>query len=195
VQLSQVLDGLKGLSGRNSNDFSVLTVSFDPSDTSSLALEKEIGMKTALEERGFLWSFSVAEAEVIEKLTKSVGFEYNYDEETKQFAHSAAVFVVSPTGVLSRYLYGVSYSPRDLNFSLLDASKGKLGSSVEKLILRCFHFDVMNGKYTPFALNTVRVGAISCALLLFGFMFWLWRSENRNGQKKNQKLGGLVRGT
>jgi protein SCO1 len=195
VQLNQVLEGLKGLSGRKPDDFSVLTVSFDKNDTAEVALERELGMAAALKDRGFRWSFTVASQDVIDTLTSSVGFQYKYDDETKQFAHSAAVFFLSPDGTLTRYLYGVNYSPRDMNFSILDAGLGKVGSTAEKLILRCFHFDIMSGKYTPFALNTVRTVSILCALVLFGFMFRLWRSEIRRNLSNGQNVGGFVRGT
>jgi protein SCO1 len=194
VQLNKVLEGLKGMSGRKPDDFKVLTVSFDPADTPSGALEKQQGMAEALKERGFSWEFAVADPKTIQELTNSVGFQYKYDEQTKQFAHSAAIYFVSPEGKLTRYIYGVSYPSRDMNFAILDAGLGKVGSSVEKLILRCFHFDVMNGRYTLVALNTVRVVAVFCALLLFSLMFKLWKSERNQKMVSGRNVEGVVRG-
>ena len=110
-------------------------------------------------------------------MTEAVGFKYRYNPETDQFAHSAAIFFLSPEFKVSRYLYGLQYSPRDLKFALLDASQGKLGSTLEKLILRCFHFDELAGKYTPIAMNSMRVAGIFFSFCLLVLVVSLFKKE------------------
>jgi protein SCO1/2 len=119
----------------------------------------------------------VGEQKYIDQITDAVGFQYKYDQESDQFAHSAAIFFLSPDFKVARYLYGIQYSSRDLKFALLDASQGRLGTTLEKLILRCFHFDELAGKYTPIAMNSMRVAGVLFSLCLLILVVVLFRKE------------------
>lgn len=177
LQLNALVDGLKKLDYLPGRDFNLLTVSFDTRNSPELAQKKEENYLKSLGREGANWKFLVGEQPSIDALAQSVGFQYRYDKETDQFAHTAAIFFLSPDFKVARYLYGLQYSPRDLKFALVESSKGRLGSPIEKLILRCFHFDELAGKYTPVAMNTMRVAGVLFSLCLLILVVVLSRRE------------------
>ena len=177
LQLNALVDGLKKLDYLPGRDFNLVTVSFDTRNSPELAKSKEENYLKSLGRDGAQWKFLVGEQGSIDALAQSVGFQYRYDKETDQFAHTAAIFFLSPDFKVARYLYGLQYSPRDLKFALVESSKGRLGSPIEKLILRCFHFDELAGKYTPIAMNSMRVAGILFSLCLLILVVVLFRRE------------------
>ncbi|MEN9808636.1 MAG: hypothetical protein RLZZ488_203 [Pseudomonadota bacterium] len=177
IQLNALVDGLKKLDYLPGRDFNLVSVSFDTRNSPELAQAKQENYLQSLGREGAAWKFLVGEQKSIDLLASSVGFQYRYDEETDQFAHTAAVFFLSPDFKVARYLYGLQYSPRDLKFALVESSKGRLGSPIEKLILRCFHFDELAGKYTPIAMNSMRVAGILFSIFLLILVVVLFRRE------------------
>ena len=111
------------------------------------------------------------------KLSDSLGFRYVYDEESKQYAHAAVAFVLTPEGKISRYLYGVDFDPRDLKLALVEASGGRVGTTLDRVLLSCFKYDPMTHKYTPFAFGFVRIGAFLSFAALASLLALLWRKE------------------
>ncbi|HET6150491.1 MAG TPA: SCO family protein [Polyangia bacterium] len=110
-------------------------------------------------------------------LARTVGFRYKYDEQSRQFAHSAVAFVLTPDGVISRYLYGVDFLARDVRLALVEASGGRVGTSFDKVLLSCYRYDPVNRKYAPFVFAFVRVGAALVFFALAGLLTVLWRKE------------------
>lgn len=98
--------------------------------------------------------------------------------------HPAALILSTPTGHIARYLYGIEYHPRTLSLSLVEAAQGKVGSSVDRLILFCFHYDETEGRYAPMAMNIMRVGGGLTALGLSLFLgsYWLRQLRRRGSQ-------------
>jgi protein SCO1/2 len=176
-QLNALVTGLKGMDLLPGKDFTLATVSIDHRNNSELAASKRTAYLNSLARPNADWKFLTGEQEQIVKLAGSVGFEYKYDPETDQFAHNAAVFFISPKGVVSRYLYGIQYNPRDIKFSLMEASEGKLGSVKDKLLLNCFHYDELTGKYTSMVLKIMRMAGIVTATGLALWLGFLWRRE------------------
>jgi hypothetical protein len=91
------------------------------------------------------------------RLTKAL-YEYYFDNlsmipEEKQFAHAAAIMLLTPAGRVSRYFFGVEFAPRDLRLGLIEASENKIGSVVDALLLYCYHYDPVTGKYNVVAMN------------------------------------------
>ncbi|HEX6099590.1 MAG TPA: SCO family protein [Thermoanaerobaculia bacterium] len=160
-------------------EFDVLTVSIDPRDKPSDAMrrkEKYIRHYGRLDSaKG--WHFLTAHESAIKKLADSVGFQYSYDSRTDQFAHGAALLVLTPDGRTSRYFYGFEYKPRDLRMAIVEASEGKVGSPVDQLLLLCFHYDPATGKYSRNAMMFARAGGVSTLLALGGFIFVMIRKE------------------
>ena len=117
-----------------------------------------------------------------------MGFEYYYVEERDEFAHPAVVFVLSPDGKISRYLYGLNYEPKDLKLALLEAAEGKIGNTLDKLILFCFHYDANSNTYVLFAQNVMRLGGVLTMIALFSFLAVYWVKERKKTNKENLKL-------
>jgi protein SCO1/2 len=181
-----VLNGLAGalrtLSFDAGKEFEVLTVSFDPRDTPAKAREKKQGYIERYHRPGAAegWHFLTGDQAAIDRLTRAVGFRYAYDPEHAQFAHAAGVVVLSPAGRIARYLYGVEFSPRDLRLALIEAAAGRIGSPVDQILLFCFHYDPVTGRYGRAALDAVRVGGAATVVALAGLIgTLLWRETRR----------------
>lgn len=167
-------------------DFDVLAVSFDPREGPELALAKkaeyvkEYGRSGT--ERG--WHFLTGDEESIRRLTEAVGFKYYWDEESKQFAHASGVMVSTPDGKLSKYLYGIDYAPRDVRLALVEASVGRIGSPVDRMLLYCYHYDPSTGKYTLAVMNIVRMLGTATVAAIGLFVFLMLRRERRTANSQ-----------
>jgi protein SCO1/2 len=163
---NQVLNGLvssiRTLSFTAGQEFEVLTVSFDAREGPELARAKKESYMVRYQrpEAQDGWHFLTGNQQSIDALTKAVGFNYYYDEQTKQFAHASGIIVLTPQGKVARYFYGIDYAPRDLRFGLIEAAGGKIGSPVDKMLLYCYHYDPATGKYGPVVMNIMRLGGI-----------------------------------
>jgi len=161
------------------NEFDVVTVSFDPRETPEMAAAKKkdyvgrYGRPSAA--RG--WHFLTGQPESINALTKAVGFQYQYDAKTNQFAHATAIMVLTPQGRISRYFYGVDFPPKDLRMGLVEASQGRIGNAVDAVLLYCYHYDPETGKYGAMVANILRLAAAATILFMGTFLFILWRMD------------------
>ncbi len=168
----EIMNGLtetmKQLPFQPGKEYTVLTVSFDPKEGPELATAKKANYLKALGrpdcENG--WRFLTGEQPAIERLTSAVGFTYAWDEVGKQYAHASGIVVLTPEGKISHYFYGVLYPANDLRLALVDASAGKIGNPVDKLLLFCFHYDAKAGKYSVAVMNLVRAGGLLTLLAL-----------------------------
>lgn len=172
-------------------DFEILTVSFDPREPPELAAAKK---QTYLERYGRRgaeegWHFLTGEQDAIDRLTRAVGFRYTYDPRNDQFAHASGILVLTPGGKISRYFYDVKFSPRDLRLGLVEASAGRIGSPVDRILLYCFHYDPTEGRYGPAVMNLVRGGGVLTLVGLGLFAGGLWRQERRKARLRAQAGG------
>ena len=127
------------------------------------------------------WRFLVGQPAAIEKVTGAVGFQYRYDAEKKEYAHPAAIYVLTPKGILARYLYGIEFDSSDVRFGLMEASEGRLTTG-EKLLMYCYHYDPKGKKYVPMAMNIMRLGGGATAVALGSVLTALWARERRKRQ-------------
>jgi protein SCO1/2 len=187
-----VLDGLAkalktgGLTlGR---DYTAVSISIDPDEDAKLAGDQQKRILATIGSAGAPahaedWPFLITsgslggDPEAARAMARAVGFKYKYDEQSRQFAHSAVAFVLTPDGVISRYLYGVDFLARDVKLSLVEASGGRVGTSFDKVLLSCYRYDPVNRKYAPYVFAFVRVGASMVFLALAGLLTILWRKE------------------
>jgi len=160
-------------------DFDVVTVSFEPKETASLAAAKK---KTYLAryrrpgaEEG--WHFLTGDAPAVAALTSAVGFRYAWDAETRQYAHPAGLVILTPDGRIARYMYGVEYAPRDLRLALVEASQRRIGNPVDTVLLYCYRYDPMRGRYAASVLRLVRLGGVVTVLGLAAFVLVSLRRE------------------
>jgi protein SCO1 len=175
--------GLKEAGMLPGRDFQGLAVSVDPNEEPKSAVTNQRRLLRALGDPGDEhWPFlmpSPGREDAVAKLAESVGFRYKYDDKSRQFAHAAVVMVLTPEGKVSRYLYDVKFKPRDLRFALVEASGGRVGTTLDRVLLTCFKYDPMSQGYTPYAFGFVRIGALLSFAALATLLIVLWRREWR----------------
>jgi len=192
LQLNGLVAVLDKLDRQLGKDFEIITVSLNPLETSARAAETEARYRgdLARPEGRDAWHFLTGSQASIDALADALGIRYAYNEKRKEYVHPASLVLATPSGHVSRYLYGIEYHPRTLSLSLVEAARGKVGSSVDRLILYCFHYDATEGRYAPMAMNLMRVGGGLTALCLGAFLgaYWL-RQFRRRGSRAGAVLG------
>jgi len=183
--LHGVVEGMKKLDWQLGREYRAVTVSFDPRDTPAAAEQKQASALAGLGRpavRGGDWPFLVGQESSIRALAEAVGFRYAYDARTDQYAHPAAAIILTPDGRVSRYLYGVTFSARDLRLALLEAGEGKIGTIVDRLILTCYRYDPATRAYGPFIVGFMRIGGVVILLVVLGLVLVLLRAERRQSR-------------
>ncbi len=185
--LNGVVEGLRPVSLAPGSDYYVLVVSIDPNETPQLAKAKKQNYVASMDKKGAQQGmiFTVARKEQSKALADAIGFKYYYVEERQEWAHPAVVTLLSPEGVISRYLYGIAFKPNDLKLGLLEAARGKIGSAMDKVLLYCFHYDPDSKGYVVFATNVMKVAGIATVIILLIFLGLLWGKETVKKVGKN----------
>jgi len=187
---NEVLNGLTGSLKGNSldagKDFEVVAISFDAreNDKPDLAKNKKAGYMKRYERAGTEngWHFLTGTQSSIETITQAVGFKYQWDEKSNQFAHAGGIMMATPEGRLSRYFYGIDYAPIDLKLGLMDSAQNKIGTAADQLMLYCYHYDPATGTYGFAAVLT---------LLGIGTMFFVfWRKNKKKVLSERLVAGG-----
>jgi len=175
TQLEQgVVGSLRMLSFNPGRDYDVVFISFDDRDSAQMATAKK---KTAMDhfrrpETASGWHFLSGSKESIATVTNAANFHFNFDQKNNLFAHGSGILLLTPDGRISRYFYGVEFPGRDLRLGLVDASQGKIGTPVDKVLLFCFQYDPSAARYSATILSIMRVGAVlTIAGLLFVILF------------------------
>lgn len=183
LTLNGIVGALRQQTWKLGQQFRVVTVSFDPDEKPKLAAEKQRGYLALLglhpEEHGHDWPFLTGDKANIDALTKALGFKFRWDDVNKAWDHTAAIMALSPDGKITRYLYGVQYPPNDVRLSLFEAADGKVGTTFERALLRCYAYDTSTKSYRVFALTFVRIGALSVLGMLVILLTLLWRRDLR----------------
>ena len=180
---TQVLNGLVSALGvlnfEAGREFDVVAVSFNPKEGPGLASQKKAAYleRYGRPQSAAGWHFLTGSQASIDRLTDAVGFRYEYDEKIGQFAHGAAIEVLTPKGAIAKYFYGIEYSPRDLRLGLIEASDERIGSVVDDVLLFCYHYDPSSGKYGTSILRMVRAGGV---LTVLAFAIFLTLSLRRD---------------
>lgn len=179
--LNGVVRSLKAVNLDVGDDFEIVTVSINPREGADLASSKkeEYVREYGRPEAGKGWHFLTGREKEIRKLAAAVGFRYRYEEQTEQYAHAAAIMLLTPEGRVSRYFYGVDFPPRDLRLGLVEASANQIGTVSDQVLLFCYQYDALSGKYSFTIMNIVRAAAVLTILSLGLLLFVLLRRERR----------------
>ena len=183
--LDGVVDAVGGADALLGDEYQVLAVSVDPNDTPARAAEakaryvRQIGDPAASDALHF-WTVTPETEANVERLAETMGFRYAYDIKTGEYAHAAAVMMLSPSGTLTRYLYGLTFAPLDLTLAVTEAGEGRVGSSLDRFLLTCFEYDEDAQSYSLAVLTVTKIGG-ALLLLVFGTMLLVfWRREGRS---------------
>ena len=180
---TQIMNGvsraIKVLPFTPGTDFDVVFISFDPRDKPETASAKKTALMNywSMQNQSGAWHLLTGEEPQIKRVTSAAGFFYMWDERSQQYAHLSGVLVLTPDGRLSRYFYGVEYSPKELRLALVESGKGHVGSIVDELLLYCYHYDPSQGRYGVIIMNLVRFGGVLTLLALAGSIYFMRRQE------------------
>jgi protein SCO1/2 len=164
-------------------DYRAVTISIDPRETPEMARERQRGHLQGLgaPSQEADWAFLVGQEPEVKKVANAVGFKYRYDAASGQYAHAAAAMVLTPDGRVSRYLYGFEFPPRDLKFSLIEAAGGRVGTSLDRVVLTCFKYDPNSRRYELYIFGFIRGGALLVFGALAATLAVFWRREHARG--------------
>ena len=172
-----LLNALRDVKFNIGEQYQVVTVSIDPTETPEMALGKKAVYVGLYGRPGAKqgWHFLVGDEPSIRALAQAVGFHYNYIPETKQFAHATGIIVLTPQGKVSRYFYGILYPARDIRLALVEASNEKIGNPVDAVLLYCCEYDPVAGKYSMVISRVLRIAGVITLLCMGTLVFALSR--------------------
>jgi protein SCO1 len=163
------------------NEFEVVTISIDPTETPELAANKKQAYLAQYGKPAPGWHFMTDYASNVKKLADQVGFRYRRDGTKEQYAHSAAIMFLTPEGKVSRYLYGIKFPQRNVRLALTEASEGKMGNSIDKFLMFCYQYDAAANSYVPVAMNIMKIGGGLMAVILICLVGFIMRWERKRG--------------
>ena len=190
---TEVLNGLnRSLAPLNysiGEEFEVVTVSFDPRESPTLASQKKAvyTQRYGRPGTGEGWHFLTGEAPAIDALTESVGFNYVYDETEGQFVHGSAIMIISPKGTVSHYFFGIEYPSEDIRLAIIESSEEKLGNVFDQIMLYCFNYDPEQGRYGVAIMNAMRLAGLVTLLAMGSFMVVMFKRDRRRRRERNKR--------
>ena len=170
------------------NEYEVVSVSFNPDETPKDAAEKKQVYVARMNEHrehktnGEGWHFLTGQQPEIKQLADAMGFHYRRDASTGQFIHAAGIMIVTPSGKIAQYYYGVEFSPKDIRLGLIEASRDKIGTLVDQVTLYCYHYDPKTGRYGAVVTNIMRLAGAATMLILGGFLIVMFRRESHSSK-------------
>lgn len=182
--------GLKDLTFRPGRDYEMVVVSVNPKEGPDIAKAKKLAYlkEFGMEKEAAGIHFLTGENTNIKPLAKALGFDYSYDPKTDQFAHPAGLVLATPAGHIARYMSGVLFEPKDLRFGFLDAGRGKIGSPLDLIVLKCYHYDGQSGKYTLAIMDVIRIGGLITVMLIGLLMVVLVRRDVARTKSQEKEL-------
>lgn len=181
-ELADLVDEMKLEIGK---DYQIITVSFDPSEPTRLAQQKKKNLMSTIknqEQADKGWKFFTADSAQIVTLTNAAGFHYK--PQGKDFIHSGGFIAVSPKGKITRYLKGISFLPFELKMSLVEASEGKVGPPINKVLQYCFAYDPKGQTYVADITTISGIIILFFAVLLFSVL--VIRSVRKKSKANSQ---------
>jgi protein SCO1 len=179
--LNGLVKSLKTLDWTPGKNFEIVTLSINPNEKPELAEKKKAAYLESYgrKEADVGWHFLTGDDAQVRKLADQVGFGYRYEPKDAQYAHSAAIFVLTPDGKISRYLYGIEFKKTDLRLSLLEASNGKIGTIIDRILLFCYRYDPQTRKYSIYLTKVMQAGGGLTLLIFGGNLALFWRRQRK----------------
>ncbi len=184
LHLNGLGSGLKPLPDTFKQQFEWVVISMDHRETTALAAQKKQNYAKKYLFPPERMHFLTGSPKNISSISQNLGFRFRWDENQKIYAHLPVAYVLTPTGIISRYLYGVEFSDQVLKLSLVESGQGRIGTIIDRVLLFCFQFDPKRSQYSWYAYNIMRAGGLITLLLLLGFLIPVWIKENRKLKKR-----------
>lgn len=178
--INGLTDGLKELGWQVGDQFEVLTFSIDPDENYELAASKKASYIRLLgkPEAAAGWHFLTTDQANIDRMTDALGFSFKWSDQAQEFMHGSSIIFVSPNGTITRYLYGIEYTPLSLRNALFDAAEGKIGTVMDRVMLFCYTYDPNSRSYVANAINIMKIGGVLTLSFLSIFLGFLWFRNN-----------------
>jgi protein SCO1 len=179
LTLNGLVEALKKVDFSAGESFEWVNVSVNPDDSVELAKVKKQNYAIVYERPGVSKGihFTCAKAENSRAIADAVGYGYKLDERSGEYVHASAVFLITPDGRVARYLYGVKFEPETLRMALMEASEGRIGSTLDRIIYWCHRYDPEAGSYALAAYRVMQLGGFLTVMVMAGGLFWLWRRD------------------
>jgi protein SCO1 len=189
MTLTGLLKAIRTLNFNAGREFDIVTVSFDPQETPALAGAKKSAYIEGYGRDGASegWHFLTGEQREILRLTNAVGFGFEFDTTQEQFSHASVIMILTPEGRVSRYFFGIEFSPRDLRLGLVEAANRQIGSVADQVLLYCFEYDPHTGRYSMAILNVIRAFAAVTVVLIVAFIAYAVRRDSRRKRARLQE--------
>lgn len=180
ILLDGVARSLRPVSLEMGQDFDILTVSINPRETPAQAAAKKEPVIRRYGRSGAVggWHFLTGEEAAIRRLTQAIGFRYTYDPKTNEYAHAAGILILTPQGRTARYFSGIDFSPRDLRLGLIEAADGRIGTPIDQVVLFCYRYDPLTGRYGLIIMNVIRLAGLATVLVVGTFILLMIRREH-----------------
>ncbi|MBD3333417.1 SCO family protein [candidate division GN15 bacterium] len=184
-----VADAISQVDLKPHQEYQIVAISINPEEGHELATSKKQTYMDQSEVEGLAqgWAFLSGPEESSRAVADAIGFEYYWVESRNEYAHPAVITLLSPEGVISRYLYGIKFKPNDIKLGLMEAADGKIGSTIDRIILSCFHYDPDAGSYVVFAGNVMRIGGILTVIIVGLFLGAMLLREKRRRRRSFNK--------
>jgi protein SCO1/2 len=194
--MNALVRGIQGVDWTVGDQYDVISLSVNPNEGPDLADAKKAGYVAEYGRAGSAkgWHFLTGAEPEIRKVTDAVGFQYRL-QENGEYSHAAAVFVLTPQGRLSRVLYGVKYEPSNVRMALLEASEGKIGTTLDRIILWCHIYDAQAGGYVVLAMRVMQLGGALTLAVLAGGLGWFWWREAQSRRLAPPAAGPAAHGS
>ncbi|MFN8945879.1 MAG: SCO family protein [Pseudobdellovibrionaceae bacterium] len=179
--LNGLTEALTAMDWTVGEKFTALAISFDSNDKPEDAVtKKDLYMKSyGRPEAASGWHFLTADEETVQAFTSSVGFKFKWNDDVKEWSHGSTAIIANASGLLTRYLPGIVFEPRDLKLALNESALGKIGNFVESMVLYCFKYNSHQGRYTVEVFNVLKLAALTTILLLLFWMIPFWLRQRR----------------
>jgi len=164
-------------------EYEVVSISIDPRETPEIASQKKATYLASYGKPAPGWHFLTDRDDNAKRLAELIGYHYRWDPRIQQYAHLAGIMILTPEGKMARYLYGINYRALDLRFGLAEAAESRSTSTIDKVLLFCYHYDPVENKYVLFANNFMKAGGVLTILILGGFLFRMFRAEHRRKER------------
>ncbi len=186
--LDGVVDSVKDMKWTAGDEYQIVVISIDPKEKVKVAQFKKQELVESYGHEGSEdgWHLLSGDQKNIDAVTEAIGFDYQYLPNRDEYSHAAAIYVTTPEGKLSRYLYGIKFDPETIRLSMVEAAAGEGRSTLDQIILFCFHYDATEGKYAVAAMNVMKGGGVLTMILLGGMLtmyFWHERLKAKTDAK------------
>lgn len=163
-----LVEALRPLTFAAGDDFEILLVSIDPTETPAFAYRAKQETVAAYGRGEAGWHFLTGEHEAVDALAEAIGFHFAYDGQQNEYAHASGIVLLTPEARVARYFFGIEYAPQDLRLGLIETAQNRIGSAIDQLLLLCYHYDPSVGKYSLAIMNILRMAAVLTVALLAG---------------------------